>query len=202
MENLAYKYRKEMLEIILYIIVLAVIITISGYLYNKRRTENKERFLSYNYIYNDVNVNDTNLGGLTEEQALNVLEKQVQEVYNEREINLINPITGEIYKYNFGKCGADYDFEKAVEQAYKYGRTGDLQKDFDMVVKLQNISYFTHADYETNPEILSKLVDEIASKVEASGNVKVDKELAQKSIKTIVDTAIPGDVVIPLKQEG
>lgn len=199
MEEIIYKYRRVIAEAAIYILITAAVLFVCFNLHNYRIKLNKKAFLDYDYIYNDVNVNDTNLGGLTKEQAVEVLEKQVQDVYSAREVNIINPLTGETYKYNFGMCGADYNFEKAAEDAYNYGREGTLEENFNKVCSLKNVSYFTHAEYETNEAVLSELVNNLAEKIEKENNIKINRQLAVTAIKQMVDYSQPGNIVLPIQ---
>ncbi|WP_313560961.1 VanW family protein [Ruminiclostridium cellobioparum] len=107
--------RRTVLFCIAFIIVVAVTVNLVSLL-------NSCRKLSYNYFYDGVYMDGIKLAGLSKAEALRQLEMEFQRNYKQTSIDLLyedNTWTIPLSSIDF-----NFDFETAINNAYKLGRSG------------------------------------------------------------------------------
>ncbi|WP_051572232.1 VanW family protein [Ruminiclostridium cellobioparum] len=107
--------RRTVLFCIAFILVVAVTVNLVSLL-------NSCRKLSYNYFYDGVYMDGIKLAGLSKAEALRQLEMEFQRNYKQTSIDLLyedNTWTIPLSSIDF-----NFDFETAINNAYKLGRSG------------------------------------------------------------------------------
>ena len=73
-------------------------------------------------IFNNITVLDTNLGGMSREEASAAIHQMTDSTYSQEDMVL--DLNGTEIRFTPGDTGASLDVEALVETAYNYGRTG------------------------------------------------------------------------------
>ena len=106
--------------------------------------------LSMDVMYNNIFVNNYEVAGLTKEQALAKLERELQEKkFDKKQIYLMFPRgrMDEAIPVTYKEMGMRYNFEPAVEEAYQYARTGSAAERREAIDELENRGQFFTALY-------------------------------------------------------
>lgn len=145
--------------------------------------------LGYDKIYSGVLVNGTSVGGMTVDEA--------GEVLNERYVNLPNMNVSvycddERIEFSGKDIGAKFDGREAAEMAYNAGRTGNV---FDKI--FNGLYYrFTEQDLEVLVKCdLLKIDSQIAKLTKEIKNPVVQPEYIRQGDKLLVKTGISGRAV-------
>lgn len=137
------------------VVVLLIASTVLGYtLYN-----NVTKILDTDRIYKGVYVEGVHLGGLTTEQALELLKKTYFEPLQNKKIEVI--VEDKSYFLEYSSLGIKMDIDKAVEKAYSIGRKGNLATRFKEIKKVYENPVIIRLSFEYDQDKLKKFVDEL-----------------------------------------
>lgn len=75
-------------------------------------------------IYEGISVNGVNVGGMTKEEAKKVIEEKFNKEIKNKKINIYYENNKFVIDYKTLK--AHYDVDKAVDEAFKYGKDGNI----------------------------------------------------------------------------
>ena len=96
-----------------------------------------------NKILNKISIRNILVEGLTEEEAIKMLQEKFEQ---EKNTEILLKINEETYAITPEQIEVQYNVEKAVEQAYKIGRDGNIfQNNFEILeamIKENNIDYY------------------------------------------------------------
>ncbi len=135
--------------------MLLIASTVLGYtLYN-----NVTKILDTDRIYKGVYVEGVHLGGLTTEQALELLKKTYFEPLQNKKIEVI--VEDKSYFLEYSSLGIKMDIDKAVEKAYSIGRKGNLATRFKEIKKVYENPVIIRLSFEYDQDKLKKFVDEL-----------------------------------------
>lgn len=135
--------------------MLLIASTVLGYtLYN-----NVTKVLDTDRIYKGVYVEGVHLGGLTTEQALELLKKTYFEPLQNKKIEVI--VEDKSYFLEYSSLGIKMDIDKAVEKAYSIGRKGNLATRFKEIKKVYENPVIIRLSFEYDQDKLKKFVDEL-----------------------------------------
>ncbi len=190
---------KVMFKIVLLLLVICVIIAVSTiFALNNKGNEN---------IIKNVFIEKVDVGDKSKDDAEQLIEAYVNS-YRNKSITLL--MDGKSYKYTAKELGfAASNAEKVIEQAYNYGREGNLlQNNFAILFSNFKNRVFS-LEYDLNSEVYSGILTKIASENEAiaaddiyeekddeivitkgQDGLKIDEE----TLKTYIYTAILNDI--------
>ena len=168
------KIKNRILAFFLMAVMLTVVAagTAMGYM-SLNKYEDMKAVVNYDKIYDNVYVNGENVGGLTEEEALEIVGGKPQMDLSIKEITLVGRKSE--YVFRFEEFGASYDFKSAVEKACAYAREGSLTDRYEMIMALKANPYevfddpsytFDQSDILSRIESIAK--DEYEPPVDAS----------------------------------
>ena len=99
-------------------------------------------------IFNNITVLDTNLGGMSREDATAAIHQMTDSTYTQE--NMVLNVNGTEITFAPGDTGAHLDVEALVETAYNYGRTGKRADREAAIAALETSSYVLNVmDYLT-----------------------------------------------------
>lgn len=140
-------------------------------------------------ILSGIHVKDIAIEGLTEDEAVTILKDEF-ELEKKRDITLI--INGEKYSITPEQIEVKYNYEKAVEQAYNIGRSGNIFKNnFDILLSMleeQNID----VEITYNDELLTNLLKGFDAKI---SNAMVDNTYCVENNELIITRGVDGLVI-------
>lgn len=132
------KKNKRKLTSVIVVISVAVIIAlvfVTAYMVDYVNTSPMREVLDTDTIYPNVFVNSVNIGGMKKEDALSVLENDVEGPYEENEMTFV--IDGEEYNFNYAQLGVKLNIEEGVERAYNYARDGSIEERYEKYERLK-----------------------------------------------------------------
>ena len=140
---IVFKIFKVLLKLLV-IPVLAVIAgaAIMGFTsYNKYL--NMLSLVNNEHIYQNIRINNIDVGKLSKTEALNKLNSIFQTALDSQTITLkgVSGGAGLEYTYRFDDFDAKLDFAPAVEQAFAYAREGPLAERYDKITALDSTPY-------------------------------------------------------------
>uniref|UniRef100_A0A7C5Z1J5 Vanomycin resistance protein VanB n=1 Tax=Caldicellulosiruptor owensensis TaxID=55205 RepID=A0A7C5Z1J5_9FIRM len=137
------------------IVILLIASTVLGYsLYN-----NVTKVLDTDRIYKGVYVEGVHLGGLTTQEAFELLKKTYFEPLQDKKIEVI--VEDKSYFLEYSSLGIKMDIDKAVEKAYSIGRKGNLATRFKEIKKVYENPVIIRLNFEYDQDKLKKFVDEL-----------------------------------------
>lgn len=147
----------------------------------------------YNKIFSNIYISQIDISNLTKEEAISKINNELTEVLN-KEISL--KCSDKEYAFALSEVGVKYDVEKAVEEAYQIGRSGNI---FGNNIKMIQ-TFFTQTnedlDFSYEEEKFEELVNNINSQfsslVQSSYEVVEDKLIIKKGA---TGTEIKSDVL-------
>lgn len=147
--------KKLVIILILLIIVAAGVLGAGYYIYANE--------IDINNIYEGVKIYGYNVGGMSKQDAKNLLMAKIDEHIQEKSISLYyNDIK---YDYTLNDFGFSYNYEEAVDKAYELGREGNL---FDRYKEIRNIKkdgVEIPLDEEYDRDKVLQIVDELEENV-------------------------------------
>lgn len=109
------------------------------------------------YIYEGVYLDGVNVGGLTKEEAQKLYEEYID---SEKESKIIFSCEDNSYEVTLEEIGLSVSIEDAVEEAYAYGRRGNLLKRYKEIQELETESAVVVPEKTIDEEALTKLLEE------------------------------------------
>ena len=135
--------------IIGYIILL--VLTATAVFYVQRLNNGK--------IQTGVYIAGINVSSMSEEEALNALTSNITAKIPETLTLKYKEIT---YNIDLTNLEINYDFEKAVDEAYSIGRTKNVIKDFGEYIQLLNTTENIELDLTYNDELLNNIISQVS----------------------------------------
>ena len=125
--------------------------------------DDMQTVLNVDTIYDNIFIGDFNVGGMSKDQAYQVLDAAYQQ-----------PLQDKTITYNIGSdaetrkmtdFGAKYDISGAVDKAYEYGRDGDITVRYSLVTALTNNAYHIDLDFTYDEASVLSIVDSVNGEV-------------------------------------
>jgi len=142
--------------------------------------------LGYGKIYNGINVNGVDVGGLTENQAINVLNAHYKTL-SKLDVSLHSE-EGNV-EFLAGDVNAVFDSEKAAQIAFNTGRDGNLIKRIFNGLKYRLSNQEIKYDVNVDVKKFDKQIDFVAKEL---GNEVVQPSYVRQGDKLIVNTGTTG----------
>ena len=140
-ENKTKKVNKKSIAFVIGISVISLVLIIFAGLSIK--------VSAYDKIFPNVTAGGVDIGALTKAEAEKKLKNTVEDIFDS-EFTLRLEEKSEVFKLS--DIGASADIEKTVQNAYDYGKKGNILRRIRKYINSKNISY--------NTEIVSRIDDE------------------------------------------
>ncbi|WP_168190172.1 VanW family protein [Caloramator sp. E03] len=114
-------------------------------------------------IYEGISVNGVNVGGMTKEEAKKVIEEKFNKEIKNKKINIYYENNKFVIDYKTLK--AHYDVDKAVDEAFKYGKDGNIIEKTIKRYKLKNDNYDIKLQFVADTSVISKEIKTISKKI-------------------------------------
>lgn len=180
--NQKTKKKKGLLITSIIVIVILILISIASTILAVINMNN-------NNILGGISIGETLVEGLTEEDAINILNKNTEE-QRTKEITL--QVNGSSFSITPEQIETKFEVEKAVEKAYKIGRNGNIFENnfaiFKTIVEKTNIQM----EVTYNEELLAKFISDLNGKI---ANAMVDNTYYIEDNQLIITRGIAGLVI-------
>ncbi len=169
-------------------VIIVVIVIISGfsigavsYIYTKVSDFDK-------VFANGVLINETNIGGLTREQAYKKIQDHLkQQVENKSLIVYKGKVS---YKIPFHELGSEYNMDEVLDKAYAVGHQGNLFERYQYMKNMSNEVAAFDLKYIYDKEKIHTLLESYASKFHIE---PVDAVIARKNREFIITPETEGE---------
>lgn len=145
---------------------------------------------SMNIIYNNVYIRGEFVGGLTPQQALDRMNKYINVDYSkDKKLIFRLSTTGYTKEFTYPELGMGFDVEKAVSEAYGFGRNNDGSAKRADIAELDVGGKYIDAENKYNidtvTECLSTIEDEVNEQLLSSGKT-MDVERTAKEAEQML----------------
>lgn len=196
--------------------MVVIAVAVGSWIAMKRIEAKMKATVEIPTIYTGVFVNDIDVSGKTKEQALKILEEKSENHVGNQKIRLV--YHDKTWELPFSQLGVKYDIEKAAQEAWDIGRSGELKERYKIVQKLPehpvHIEVVYSYDEKKVLEELTKIAKEF--RVDAQNSVLTRKngtfvitdeengyemniEATKKKVITQLKTQKGGDVEIVIQ---
>ena len=148
------KNKKKMIAIVsgISLILLVLIFSTIFALFNMNNTK----------IISRIKINGIDISKLSKEEATQKLSETVSQ---KLESDILLKTDDFEYGIKLSQIETNYDIEKAVEEAYNFGRSGNIFLNNYEIAKTMIFGKDINLEYTYNDELLNKILDDISSKV-------------------------------------
>ena len=141
--------------------------------------------INSNKIIKGVLIRGTKIGGLTQEEAETKLKEKIEQKIDEDIVFKANDFE---YSIKLSQIEINYNVTKAVEDAYKIGRDGNIFSNNFSIVKTRLKNKEINMEYNYNEELLNNIIADVSAKipdavVEPSYYIEDDKLIITKGKK-------------------
>lgn len=178
------------------IAVVVVVAAVAGFFgYNHIQKGKIQELLAAEGIYQGITIDGTDVAGLSEEEALELLQGRYKTEVGGQMLTLSYGNTeaepaedeedAEVFKWEipFEEIGVGYDVEGAVKAAYETGRTGTEEEKFDVGSDLLKKGMDIEVEYTYDVALLDAKLTEIAEEFDREAE---DSTVTRKSGKFII----------------
>ncbi|SHE77941.1 VanW family protein [Caloramator proteoclasticus] len=134
-----------------------------------------------NKIFEGIYINNEYVGGMTKEEANKLLNEKFNSKIQNRKIDMF--YGDKKYSIDFKRLKAHYDIEKAVEEAYSYGKTGNIIEKTIQRYNLKRNPYNIPLNFVSDTTILEGEVKKIAKDINKE---PIDAKISRISGKFII----------------
>jgi len=178
------KYKKDRKFVVLGIIIVVCIIALALFstIFALINANN-------NTILSGIYARGILIEGLTEEEALKMLNDKIQE---EKTREIILKINEETYSITPEQIEVEYNVEKAVQQAYQIGRDGNIFQNNFAIFQTMLEENFIDIEVTYNEELLTNVLEGFNAKLP---NAMVDNTYCVEEDELIITRGIDGLVI-------
>ena len=116
-----------------------------------------------NKIYSGVNINFVDLTGKTYEEAKTIINDKFVSKIGDKKINI--KVGDKNLEYTYSEVGAEYNVEKALEEALSFGKDKNLYEKNSLIKNKKSESHNIDMEFAFNEEKVLTLENDIKSKV-------------------------------------
>lgn len=116
-----------------------------------------------NCIYPGVKIENQDLSGKTQVQAKKILMDKYQSALENKKINI--KVSNKSYVISYDQIGAKYNINKAVNEAYNYGKNESILDKYKLINKPKGKSIKLLFNYNSNPKPIDDLISNIKKDV-------------------------------------
>lgn len=153
------------------VVILVIAIPLSIYYINQRKMK---KVVEIDTIYNNIYIEDVNVGGLTKDKAKTTIEDKFNKPFSDKK--LIFTYNNKQWSNSYSNFGANYNIEESIKNAYSIGREGTLKQRYDIIIGLKDNPQKISLEYNFNKSI----VEEFVKKIEKEVNKEMKNSEMQK----------------------
>lgn len=153
--------------------------------------------VSREVIYDNIFINEINVGGLTKDEAMEKLSSAIEQPVGEKKITLIKG--SESYPFTFQELGFRYALKEAVETAWAYARNGSDKERHAEILKLDGQPLKITAEYSVEESAVKEKISELGTKfyiepvnatmIKQDGVFRITKEMVGEKLDEEATTA-------------
>ncbi|GAA0744573.1 VanW family protein [Clostridium oceanicum] len=128
-------------KIFLVLVTLVLISLGGGYIYIKNEVSKYN-----NLIYPSVYIENINLSSKSKTEAKNIMNKKFSNPIEKKNINIIDD--GESYSLLYSKLKPKYDIDKAIDEAFDYGKNLKILDKYNIINKKETKKYKLSLSYD------------------------------------------------------
>lgn len=117
-----------------------------------------------NKIYPNVFIKEINVGGMTKEEAKNALNNNYTKNIGNKEIIVNIKGKDKEFKANYSEISPKYDVDKAIDEAFNYGKDSNFFKKNSLIKNKKNYKQEIQLNFTYNKKKLTSLEDKIVKK--------------------------------------
>lgn len=173
---------KKLLILLPLLIIIAMVLGGGFYIYNN--------ILNSENIYFGVRVDDINISGMTKEEAYSYLKAKKESEQLNRSMKL--KYEDMEFTISLEQLGFQYDYDKAIEEAYNLGRDGDYLTRFKKIQDLKKNSETIKLESNFDFGKIKPIVEDISQKINIEskdaefdfngGNIKIKDEVVGRTL--------------------
>lgn len=149
-------------KIIIGVIALASMMIIGGIAYGVSVNNAINEWS--NKIYPNVFIKEINVGGMTKEEAKNALNNNYTKNIGNKEIIVNVKGKNKEFKANYSEISPKYDVDKAIDEAFNYGKDSNFFKKNSLIKNKKNSKQEIQLNFTYNKKKLTSLEDKIVKK--------------------------------------
>lgn len=155
--------------------VTVLLISVLGsvyYVYSKNK--NMREIVDVDTIYNNIYINDIDMGGLTVDEAKDMLKNSILQPLQSKKLTFVYEQKN--WELTYDTLKANYNVEDIVQQAYDIGRDGTLEERYEIVRSLVNDPKKFQMEYEFDKTVLDEFIKGLESEI----NIEVKDSQMQR----------------------
>lgn len=193
-------------KIFLVLVTLVLLSLGGGYIYIKNEVSKYN-----NLIYPSVYIENINLSSKSKTEAKNIMNKKFSNPIEKKNINIIDG--GERYSLLYSKLKPKYDIDKAIDEAFNYGKNLKILDKYNIIKKKETKKYKLSLSYDKKylREFLNSVEKKINRNYEnakinvSNGNInitddkkgkKLDKDKLNKMLESKIKSKSFSDINI------
>ncbi len=144
--------------------VTVLLISVLGsvyYVYSKNK--NMREIVDVDTIYNNIYINDIDMGGLTIEQAKQTLKNSILQPLQNKKITFV--YEQKTWTLTYSQLKANYNIEEVVQKAYDIARDGTLEERYELVKNLITNPEKLQMEYEFDQTVLEEFVKSLETEI-------------------------------------
>lgn len=177
-----YQLKKKRKTRLIIILSLIVLILIAGIFSTGFALLN----LNSNKILSGISVRGIDVGGLTKEEAVNVINEKLQ-YEKTKEVKLI--ADGEVTAVTLEQIEIEYMLDEALQEAYQIGKDGNIFKNNFTILKSMKSKKDIELKIKYNEELLNDIIEGIDAKLP---NAMIDNTYNIEEEELIITRGTPG----------
>lgn len=139
------------------VIVFALLAVVLGSLYYIYSTNKKMKsVVEIETFYNNIYINNFNLGGLSIDEAKNMLKTNLLETLKNKKITFA--YEDKNWELSYDTLKADYNIDSMVMNAYNVGRNGTLKERYNIVIALIDKPKKFELEYKFDNNVLENFI--------------------------------------------
>lgn len=158
---------------------------------SEKEAEEKIEIAETDTIYDNIYINDINVGGLKKDEALTKLENELNKGFSEEKISF--SYENDVFEYLFTSFKAGYDLNSAVNTAFDYGRKGEPKERLEKINALIENPLKLTAEYSYD---LNSVKEKASALAEAINKEPVNASLKRENGVFITTPEIAGINVV------
>ncbi|MDR2939125.1 MAG: VanW family protein [Clostridiales bacterium] len=144
------------------VFIVAAISLTGGFIVNNNH-EKMIAAVQIESIYNNIFIDNVDVGGMTREEAKQSIISQVATPAQSKKITLKN--NGKTFDFTLKDFGLAYNVGEAVEEAYQFARVGKLRDRYNQVIDLKESPHVIKLAYEYDPNLITENISVLAEEV-------------------------------------
>ncbi len=167
------------------IICLAIVACAVGGVFYYQYSKNYEKMkaiVNVETIYPHISISEVDVGGLTIDQANNLLRDTLQKPLEEK--TLIFQYNNKQWQNHLKDFNAKINYQLLVEQAYSYAKDGTMKERYNKIVELENNPLNFESEYGFDESLINESLLKIAKEVD-----KQEKNASYKRVNGVFEIA-------------